>query len=58
MMGNDIQMLHALNRLRQSIKAVHAIRNEINKGLAGIRRENLSQALTQKKHLKKANRYI
>ena len=53
MMGNDIQMLHALNRLRQSIKAVHAIRNEINKGLAGIRRENLSQALTQKKRLKK-----
>lgn len=45
-------MLHALSRLKRRIAELHALRTSINAGLAGIRAENLSQALAQKKHLR------
>lgn len=45
-------MLHALSRLKRRVAELHALRTSINAGLAGIRAENLSQALAQKKHLR------
>ena len=48
-MQDSAQMLHALSRLK---RRVAELRTSINAGLAGIRAENLSQALAQKKHLR------
>lgn len=50
--GNALQ-LRALARLRRHIAEHHALRETINDGLSGIYGDNLFQALTQKKHLKK-----
>ena len=50
--GNALQ-LRALARLHRHIAEHHALRQTINAGLSVIHEENLFQALTQKKHLKK-----
>jgi DNA repair exonuclease SbcCD ATPase subunit len=52
-MSNKLDKIAALNRLQKRIKQIHALREEINAHLAKVHANNLSQALTQKKRLKK-----
>lgn len=57
--SNKLDKIAALHRLQKRIQGIHALREEINTHLARVHADNLSQALTQKKRLKKLqNDYV
>lgn len=50
---NKLDEIAALQRLQKRVREIHTLREEINAHLAKVHADNLSQALTQKKRLKK-----